>query len=571
FDWLCHYHHFVSNRWDPNKPLLVKSFFFNFFRRMEESAHTNICRACLTEQSEFQSIFISHEGLGLNIHLAEMIMTYASVQITFGDGLPEQICLPCASKAVEFYIFKKQCEEADTTLRQRLGKSPLLKLQVDNETNPTQELDVDVKDAEVLVKSEVCNGISNSEEKRHLNESCEYVEKFDDNMDLVEYVIFECDQCLQEFNDAEQLNNHKKIHEISKLFQCDICPKLFTKRDSLQRHKLSHVKVDNKNGENLNCEVKEVTTELEPDNSLPSTPTLDGFRIPRLRTGQKGLSELDCYICNKKFSKTSHLTRHLKIHNPIKPHACKICYKRYARLEQLTTHMNIHMGVKPHVCEICFKGFNQISNLKDHMRTHNGEKPFLCSTCGKGFNQLGNLRQHTIRHSGVKAHICTFCGNGFASKGELCAHVRKHTGARPFVCPVCNHGFTTSSSLTKHKRIHSGEKPYECDVCRMRFSRSGILARHKRTHTGEKPYVCSYCGKAFSQSNDLSSHLRIHTGEKPFICDICGSAFRQSSALKTHKKTHTDRNPIIDSKVMILDSKVMMGMVQHPTFLGDLQ
>lgn len=98
----------------------------------------------------------------------------------------------------------------------------------------------------------------------------------------------------------------------------------------------------------------------------------------------------------------------------------------------------------------------------------------------------------------------------------------------------------------------------------MRFSRSGILARHKRTHTGEKPYVCKYCTKAFSQSNDLSSHLRIHTGEKPYVCDMCGSAFRQSSALKTHKKTHADRNTI-------LDSKVIMGMVQHSPFLGNLQ
>ncbi|GJQ70191.1 hypothetical protein Trydic_g22651 [Trypoxylus dichotomus] len=539
---------------------------------MEESARISTCRACLTEQGEFQSIFVCHEDSGLNIHLAEMIMTYTSLQIRFGDGLPEKICLSCASKAAELYMFKKQCEQADIILRERLGKSPLLKVQIDNDSDLVQGLDVDVKDVkdtEVLIKSEVCNGISVSEEKRQLNEPIE-CEKYDDNVDLIQYVVYECEQCLQEFNEIEQLDKHKKMHEISKLFQCDTCSKLFIKKDSLQRHKLTHTKCESKSENHSNVEVKQVTSELEKDNTLPSTPTLDGFRI-RLHNREKYASDLECHICTKKFSKASHLTRHLKIHNPIKPHACKVCYKRYARLEQLTTHMNIHMGVKPHVCEICFKGFNQISNLKDHMRTHNGERPFLCSTCGKGFNQLGNLRQHTIRHSGIKAHVCSFCGNGFASKGELGAHVRKHTGARPFVCPVCSHGFTTSSSLTKHKRIHSGEKPYECDVCHMRFSRSGILARHKRTHTGEKPYVCNYCGKAFSQSNDLSSHLRIHTGEKPFVCDICGSAFRQSSALKTHKKTHADRNTIIDSKVVIADSKVTMGMVQHSTFLENLQ
>ncbi|KAI4465109.1 zinc finger protein [Holotrichia oblita] len=504
---------------------------------MEESVLNNICRACLTEHGEFQFIFVRDESTGLDIHLAEMIMAYASVQITFGDGLPEQICLSCANKAVEMYMFKKQCEESDACLRQRLGKSPLLKVQVDSSEGETQEFEVDVKEGEVLIKSEVCNNIVNLEEKRQLHQSCEYIrDVVEDNIYITKTVVYECNHCLQQFKE------------------------------------LTHIKLEQKNDNESNPQMKESRLETEQnDITVLNTPTLDGFNISRIHTGHKEKPGHECYICNRKFTKTSHLTRHLKIHNPIKPHACKVCYKRYARLEQLTTHMNIHMGVKPHVCDICFKGFNQISNLKDHMRTHNGEKPFLCSTCGKGFNQLGNLRQHTIRHSGIKAHICTFCGNGFASKGELCAHVRKHTGARPFVCPVCNHGFTTSSSLTKHKRIHSGEKPYECDVCHMRFSRSGILARHKRTHTGEKPYVCNYCAKAFSQSNDLSSHLRIHTGEKPFICDMCGSAFRQSSALKTHKKTHADRNAIIDSKVMIVDSKMMMGMVQHQTFLGNLQ
>lgn len=48
---------------------------------MEESVLNNICRACLTEHGEFQFIFARDESTGLDIHLAEMIMAYASVQV----------------------------------------------------------------------------------------------------------------------------------------------------------------------------------------------------------------------------------------------------------------------------------------------------------------------------------------------------------------------------------------------------------------------------------------------------------------------------------------------------------
>lgn len=64
----------------------------------------------------------------------------------------------------------------------------------------------------------------------------------------------------------------------------------------------------------------------------------------------------NCKICGKKFYKVSHLTRHMKIHAPVKPHACELCNKSFARSEQLINHLNAHSGIKPHVCNICSKG-----------------------------------------------------------------------------------------------------------------------------------------------------------------------------------------------------------------------
>ncbi|XP_045472101.1 zinc finger protein 391-like [Harmonia axyridis] len=511
----------------------------------------NICRVCLTEQGEFQSVFISDESSGLNIHLAEMLMACASIQVTFGDGLPEQICKICADKTVSLFLFKIKCEDSDSKLRNQLGKSPLkedyISIPFDSVSDsniilesPQSSLhdiivdDTDHKDDLV----DTFQSFGNESEEMNINQET-------NENNRVEF--YKCKLCPKVYNRYSNLIRHVKFHTNDQLFKCEICDKKFTREDLLERHKIAHAKKNNQeldrhiSSNSKDCTTKEPTLDIQDINN--SEVKENNQKEESVENDKRDELEVEgedctCRICKKKFVKMSRLKRHMKTHAAVKPFKCQICFKGFTRQELYRNHMNTHTGNKPHVCNICKKGFNQISNLKDHMRTHNGEKPFLCSTCGKGFNQLGNLRQHTVRHSGIKAHICSMCGNGFASKGELAAHLRKHTGARPFVCPICQSGFTTSSSLTKHKRIHSGEKPYECDVCQMKFSRNGILSRHKRIHTGEKPYVCTYCNKAFTQSNDLNSHLRIHTGEKPFICDQCGQAFRQSSALKTHKRVH---------------------------------
>lgn len=56
--------------------------FDNLCDKMDDSNITNVCRACLTKEGEFKSVFISDENSGVNIHLAEMIMAYASVQVS---------------------------------------------------------------------------------------------------------------------------------------------------------------------------------------------------------------------------------------------------------------------------------------------------------------------------------------------------------------------------------------------------------------------------------------------------------------------------------------------------------
>lgn len=48
---------------------------------MDQNPATGLCRTCLAEEGQFQSIFVPDESTGCHLHLAEMIMSYASVQV----------------------------------------------------------------------------------------------------------------------------------------------------------------------------------------------------------------------------------------------------------------------------------------------------------------------------------------------------------------------------------------------------------------------------------------------------------------------------------------------------------
>ena len=79
--------------------------------------------------------------------------------------------------------------------------------------------------------------------------------------------------------------------------------------------------------------------------------------------------------CDRRFSRSDELSRHLRIHTGQRPFPCSVCRRAFSRSDHLTTHMRTHTGEKPFACEVCGRCFSRSDERTRHMRVHNKRVP----------------------------------------------------------------------------------------------------------------------------------------------------------------------------------------------------
>lgn len=253
----------------------------------------------------------------------------------------------------------------------------------------------------------------------------------------------------------------------------------------------------------------------------------DGFNT--IESGNKeeankeDASEFKCKFCNKVFTKSQKLRRHILTHNEVKPYRCKACESCFSRYDHLKGHLGSCKGkpkmqLRPEIC-IPKISLDQVGTgwQKEFGAEYvEEEKPLKCEECGKEFVTKSKLTWHNSMFHTIK----------------------KQTSSQTtdISCEKQNSKILARLQSTSSKQ--NLNKTYKCSFCPRTFRTNVHLKAHKRLHTDEKSFVCD-CGKTFSRKENLQHHRticvrKLQSPSHGFSCAYCSSRFMLFSELQEH-------------------------------------
>ena len=246
---------------------------------------------------------------------------------------------------------------------------------------------------------------------------------------------------------------------------CKLCNIVFCNQNSLQEHlDLVHP---------LKVQLNDEKENISYDNYyLSQKPNHEDDKMDNLPRNQ-------CEFCNKFFVQPKHLKRHIRrFHDSCKDigkdSVCETCGISFAEELNLRFHIHtVHEGKKDLKCDYCNKLFTQTNKLTKHIqRIHTGEsaKIIKWDYCPKIIKKY-SLYKHMCRvHDGFKDigkdSICETCGKSFAEEINLRFHIHTiHEGHKDFKCDNCDKSFTIASKLKNHIKRNHTAKNIKCDYC----------------------------------------------------------------------------------------------------------
>lgn len=120
-------------------------------------------------------------------------------------------------------------------------------------------------------------------------------------------------------------------------------------------------------------------------------------QVAKKKTSKAEEGEVSCEVCGQKFNRKRGLKAHMESIHEKRTFSCKICGKTMGWRKTLQRHMKSHEeGYYKYNCDMCEKKFSRPSHLKLHMSKHTGEK-VRCPLCGNGLRCNYKLGEHLTK------------------------------------------------------------------------------------------------------------------------------------------------------------------------------
>ena len=308
------------------------------------------------------------------------------------------------------------------------------------------------------------------------------------------------------------------------------------------------------------------------------------------------IQNVECKICDMKFSGKKNLWIHMKNRANDKPIKCKNCVfkactnlglachinknhntvqeRKYFEKTTLTSDANENnslvekvienIGIKKefsltedilslkekdmHKCSVCTYKAKNRTYLNIHIgKVHERKRNRECSICNARYSSRTSLKKHIDKvHEGKKGHQCSLCDASYTDKRNLADHVQVVHEGKKFECTLCDEGkYNQRRNLNLHiQRVHEGiENKYACTICSYKFDSNARLKKHIETvHEGKKPFRCDICDTKFAEKSTLNCHIKsIHENpkncddtKKVFHCESCPESFVMFKSLRQH-------------------------------------
>ncbi|OXA47634.1 Zinc finger protein 26 [Folsomia candida] len=361
---------------------------------------------------------------------------------------------------------------------------------------------------------------------------------------------FPCTLCGKEFKTRCSLEEHISTHTTEKAYICSTCGRGFGHSSAMRRHEAIHLEKSTRR--NFKCEL------------CPLTFVLRYNLQSHVQAVHENQRNHHCTFCDKRFSTSGSMRRHVERRHSAKIHTCHKCEFRSRSKRSLAQHARCHNPPNRRECYFCQKQFFHFVEMVSHFRRHTLERRqsrkfalrfrmepppgsgWRCSKCLKTFNTKANLRYHMFSHDTFAKAKCEICGKVLKNPLVLSQHIKRHHTKRDRPsCNICHRVFATPQNLRAHiSTVHNRTKrprfPCEFPGCGKTYLNKEGVSTHIKAEHSENPirFPCTLCGKEFEAKRDLELHINTHTTEKAYICPNCGRGFAHRTSLKNHEATH---------------------------------